>query len=148
MFKWTIMMPSLEHQGVSNHQQVERILWRPVISPQSGTVMRKGFTCYEVTKFLVKSNMFDWEPNCQNRKVWPHTIAWTRRVVACWNILSALTHWGRVTHICVGTNTNIGSDNGLSPGGRQAIIWTNAGILLIGPLATNFSEILIEILKF
>ena len=41
--------------------------------------------------------------------------------------------------------TIIGSDNGLSPGRRQAIIWTNAGILLIGPLATNFNEILIEI---
>ena len=39
-----------------------------------------------------------------------------------------LTHKGRVT-----------------PGRRQAIIWTNAGILLIGTLGTNFSEILIEI---
>ena len=28
---------------------------------------------------------------------------------------------------------------------RQAIIWTNAGISLIGPLGTNFSEILIWI---
>ena len=56
-----------------------------------------------------------------------------------------LTHWGRVTHICVGKLTNIGSDNGLSPGRRQAIIWTNAGILLIGPLGTNFSEFLIVI---
>ena len=36
-------------------------------------------------------------------------------------------------------------DNGLSPGRRQAIIWTNAGILLIWPLGTNFSEILIKI---
>ena len=44
--------------------------------------------------------------------------------------------------------TITGSDNGLSPGGRQAIIWTNAGILLIGPLATNFSEIVIEIHTF
>ena len=44
-----------------------------------------------------------------------------------------LTHWGRVTHICVGNLTIIGSDNGLSPGGRQAIIWTSAGIMLIGP---------------
>ena len=57
-----------------------------------------------------------------------------------------LTHWGRVTHICVGKLTIIGSDNGLSPGWRKAIIWTNAGILLIGPLKANFSEILIEIL--
>ena len=59
-----------------------------------------------------------------------------------------LTHWGRVTHICIGTNTNIGADNGLSPCRRQAIIWTNAGILLIGPLGTNFSEILIGIQTF
>ena len=59
-----------------------------------------------------------------------------------------LTHWGRVTHICVGKLTIIGSDNGLSPERRQAIIWTNAGILLIGPLGTNFSEILIEIQIF
>ena len=42
----------------------------------------------------------------------------------------------------------IGSDNGLSPGQCQAIIWINAGILLIGPLGTNLSEILIEIFAF
>ena len=59
-----------------------------------------------------------------------------------------LTHWGRVTHICVSKHTIIGSDNGLSPGRRQAIIWTNAGILLIGPWGTNFSEILIGIQAF
>ena len=59
-----------------------------------------------------------------------------------------LTHWGRTTHICVSKLTIIGSDNGLSPSRRQAIIWTNAGILLIGPYGTNFSEILNEILTF
>ena len=59
-----------------------------------------------------------------------------------------LTHWGRVTHICVSNKTIIGSDNGLSPGRRQAIIWTNAGILLIRTLRTNFSETLSEIHKF
>ena len=52
-----------------------------------------------------------------------------------------LIHWGRVTHTCVSKLTIIASDNGW----RQAIIWTNAGILLIGPLGTNFNEILIEI---
>ena len=62
--------------------------------------------------------------------------------------ITHLTHWGRVTHICVGNLAIIGSDNGLSPGRRQAIIWTNAGILLIGPLGTNFSEILIGIQTF
>ena len=60
----------------------------------------------------------------------------------------SLTHWGRVTHICVVKLTIFGSDNGLSPGRRQAIIWTNAGILLIGPLGTNFIEILIGIQTF
>ena len=50
-----------------------------------------------------------------------------------------------MTHICVGKITTIGSDYSLSPGRRQAIIWTNAGILLIGPWGTNFSEILISI---
>ena len=56
-----------------------------------------------------------------------------------------LTHWGRVMHICVSKLFIIGWDNGLSPGRRQAIISTNAWILLIGPLGTNFSEILIKI---
>ena len=54
-----------------------------------------------------------------------------------------LTHWGRVTHICVSKLTIIGSDNGLSPGRRQAIIRTSDGILLIGPIGTNCSEMLI-----
>ena len=63
-------------------------------------------------------------------------------------IFNLLTHWGRVTHICVGKLIIIGSDNGLSPGRRQAIIWTIAGIWLIRPLGTIFSEILIEIHKF
>ena len=59
-----------------------------------------------------------------------------------------LTHWGRVTHICVGKLLIIASGNGLSPGRRQAIIWTNAGILLIGPLGTKFNEFSIEIHTF
>ena len=59
-----------------------------------------------------------------------------------------LTHWGRVTHIFVIKLTIIGSDNGLLPDRHQAIIWTNAGLLLIGRWGTNFSEILIEILTF
>ena len=51
-----------------------------------------------------------------------------------------LTHWGRVTHICVIKLTITGSDNGLSPGWRQAIILTSAGIFLIGHLGANFSK--------
>ena len=51
-------------------------------------------------------------------------------------------------YICISKPIIIGSDNGLSPDRRQAIIWTNAGILLIVSLGTNFSEILIEIHTF
>ena len=53
-----------------------------------------------------------------------------------------------MTHICVDNLTITGSDNGLWPWRRQVIIWTDAGILLIGPLGTNFSEILIGIQTF
>ena len=73
-------------------------------------------------------------------------IAWHRSS-------QSLTHWGRVTHICVSKVTIIVSDNGLSPGRRQVIIWTNAGILFTGTLGINFSGInfsgnLIEIHTF
>ena len=60
------------------------------------------------------------------------------------SIAFILTHWGQVTHICVSKLTTIWSDNGLAPDQCQAIIWTNAGILLIGPLGPNHSEIFIE----
>ena len=36
---------------------------------------------------------------------------------------------------------SIDSDNGLSPAHHQAIIWTSTGLLWIGPLEMNFSEI-------
>ena len=53
-------------------------------------------------------------------------------------VSSNLTHWGRMRNIWVGKLTGIGSNNGLSPD----------GILLIGPLRTNFCGILIEIGTF
>ena len=54
-----------------------------------------------------------------------------------------VTHWGRVTHIYVSKLNIIGSDNGLAPGRRQAVIWTNDGLYLIGLLRTDFCKILI-----
>ena len=71
------------------------------------------------------------------RKLWPF-----------YSGLYVLTHWGQATHICVSKLTIIASDNGSAPGRRQAIIWNDAGILSIGHLETNFSEILMEILTF
>ena len=61
-------------------------------------------------------------------------------------IYKNLANWGRVTHIC--KLTIIGSDNGLSPDRRQAIILTNAGLLSTGPFWTYFSENLIKIQQF
>ena len=66
----------------------------------------------------------------------------------CEKIDRALTHWGQVTQICIRKLTIIASDSGLLPERRKAIIWTNAGILLIGPLGTNFIETLIESYMF
>ena len=53
-----------------------------------------------------------------------------------------------MTHKCVSNLTIIGSDNGLAPRRHQTIIWTNDGMLFIGPLGTNFSEIFIRIQTF
>ena len=78
---------------------------------------------FSLTKTHLKMLSVQWQPFCPGK--------------------DELIHWGRMTHICVSNLTIIGSDNGLSPSRRQAIIWTNAGILLIGPLGTNLSEILI-----
>ena len=62
--------------------------------------------------------------------------------------MTLLIRWGRVIHICICKLTIIGSDNGLSPGRRQAIIWTNDGTLQIPTLGTNFSETFSEIHTF
>ena len=65
------------------------------------------------------------------RTGWVHACSlWSSR---------GLTHWGRLTHVSVSKLTSIGSDYGLSPGLCKTIIWTNAGLLLIGILGTNFS---------
>ena len=59
-----------------------------------------------------------------------------------------LIRWGQMTHIRVCELPIIGSDNGLLPGRRQTIIWTDVGILLIRTFRTNFSEILRKIHTF
>ena len=53
-----------------------------------------------------------------------------------------------MTHICVSKLASIGSDNGLSPGRWYAIIWPNAGKLIIDPLGNKFNEILIKSIHF
>ena len=82
-------------------------------------------------------------PGHQHPWHWPCRIKWSMP-----STRNNLTHWDWVTYICISKLTIIGSDNGLSPGQRQPIIWTNAGILFIKPLKSNFGEILIEIHTF
>ena len=77
---------------------------------------------------------------------WPCAIKW--RNICTHGDAHYITLWGRVTHICVGKLTIIGSDNGLSPRRHQAIIWTNVEILLIRPLGKKMSEILVEVHAF
>ena len=66
-----------------------------------------------------------------------------RSILTTWLLVYDLTHWGRVMHICISKLTIIELYDGLLPGQHQAIIWTIAETLLIGPMGTNFSEILI-----
>ena len=53
-----------------------------------------------------------------------------------------LTHWGRVTHICVSKLTIIGSDNGLSPGRRHYLNqwWNIVNWTLGNKLRWNFNR--------
>ena len=88
------------------------------------------------------ANAMEWlqsKPSLCNTEVYNVSVGGLSQLGA-----RALTHGVRVTHMCVSKLIIIGSDNGLSPSRRQAIIWTNAGTLLIRPSGTNFSEILIE----
>ena len=73
-------------------------------------------------------------PPC--RRCYDNSVAWmAARNTAI--TLQPSTHWGRVTHTCVSKQTIIGSDDDLPPGRRQAIIWSNAGILVTGPLYSH-----------
>ena len=98
-----------------------------------------------------KTQFLGWRENWLN--IWlsySTLVRWNmvKTIFAEYTWLYLLTHWGRVTHICVIKLTIIGSVNGLAPERRLAIIWTNGGILSIGPLGTNFNEILIKIHTF
>ena len=74
-------------------------------------------------------------------------VIWLLRMYVIWwtgcggSIILSLNHKGRVRLYASVNQGNIGSDYGLSPVRRQAIIWNNGGLLLIGSLGTNFSEI-------
>ena len=82
---------------------------------------------------------------CDDKRITGPGSMWRFNFVECINVNSLRPN---DAYICIGNLTIIGLDNGLWPGRRPAIIWTNAGIFLIRPLGTNFSEILMKILIF
>ena len=95
---------------------------------------------WPVTRKMLMTSSWSWDSFYLRFFIWAHNPSFLI------NMHLAVSHWRRVTHICVSKITGIGLHNGLSPGRRQASIWTNTGILSIGPLGMNF--ILIEIRLF
>ena len=72
---------------------------------------------------------FWWTPGRQ-----PSTILVTKMAIIPTIVLLLLPRDLRQTRQNISVNSAIiGSDNALSPDRHQAIIWTNAGILIIGP---------------
>ena len=131
-------MPKSAHASIgrywSDSSTLQHVYWVCQNSPQNANILFQENGC--LRKMLSTLN---------------DHVCWVLRVLRMDGILSPVVLilcWGQVMHICVSKLTIIGSDNGLSPDWRQAIIWTNAALLLSGPLGTNFSEILIEILAF
>ena len=100
-------------------------------------------SCWPSLRHLITSNGISFIFLCE-----PSTLVLLKTNRESVHYFSLLTHWGRMRYICISDLTIIGSDNGLSPGRCQAIIWTNEGILIGSSLGINFSEILIEILIF
>ena len=78
---------------------------------------------------VVFSQLESRSPRCMYETQTVEHMLW-----ACWVISPQCRIYASVYRV------SMGSDNSLSPGRRQAIIWTNAGILLIGPLGINFSD--------
>ena len=145
-----------EHDDVSNHQPHYSLLNRlfrcrsmktsklHVTGPCAGNSL---VTVYSPYKCPVTRKMFPFDdaimvkgsmylnfvcPNWLACALQIHSIVQPNGVTGDWDHCKefVLTHWGRVTHICVNILTIIGSDN---------------GILLIWTLGTNVGEILREI---
>ena len=124
---YTLISGALPVKMLSSH------LWK-INNASCNGLATSGITCSNVHPVLCHHTDLDTRPPLFN----------ILRAERGFKLITAirsdcLTHWGRVMHISVGKLTIIGSDNGLTPGGRQAIIRTNHGILLIWALGTNFS---------
>ena len=79
-----------------------------------------------------------WRFLCTSATLWPLARPLKSALVQArkgFGTQQVLRNFGRETHICV-RGRDIDSDNGLLPVRCQVIIWTNAGLILTGPLGT------------
>ena len=167
-----------KHQSSASQAFVRGIHRWPVNSLHKGLVTRKMFPfdnvimcCpFDITG-LINDIQSMWPSHykiqgwhvvnytLQNRKVVSFSIKKTLKKEKCllnvcaeWihvlgnRVLKVISPWCRVYAFV--NWVSIGSGNGLSSVRCQAITWTNADLLSVGPLGTNFSEILIEIQAF
>ena len=117
-----------EYDGISNHQRLDYLLNRLFRCRSKKTSKLRVTGICEGNSPVTGEFPTQRASNVENISIWWH------------HHVNSLRPSGKLIII--------GSNNGLSPGRRQAIIWTNIGILSIGPLATNFNEILIGIQTF
>ena len=114
------------------------MIWRSVTWPwhlarfDERTPYRLLHTCTRWLRYMLNSHQL-------SNMIFIMASLWTNYP---WTLLPTRIDFNslRPSDACVGNLTIIGR--------RQAIIWTNAGILLIGPLGTNFNEIVIGIQTF
>ena len=155
-----------------NNKQTYRLISRPQIWPLGLTLdmtLTLNFQS-EIWIFIYLNQ--NW-PDCHETKskhidlnsrpqIWPMglTLAMTL-IFEFWRSYVIFTIWWprsgvRIYQIVTGVTSDVGvpsthlvcSDNVFLPRLCQTIIWSNAGILLIGPLGTNFSEISVEFHTF
>ena len=93
--------------------KISSILARPQFVNVSGIMCRSidiGLSMQEV-KYPVDGYVI-----ASHTILWYHYLSMLKKLFffSCLQ-LNVLTHWGRVTHICISKITIIGSDNGLSP---------------------------------
>ena len=122
-----------------------RLIVGPIIVPNEIQVLEVLWPTESIAiNFEVPQNMYNCCMSSTINRIQVHYKVYdhSHYVISISNTVScrSLTPWGWVTHICISKLTIIGSDNGLPPGQRQAIVRTNAGILLIGHLGTNFNQ--------
>ena len=151
----SIIVAQWRHMDVSGFEKYNWIIWTTFTLEMYGgseaAATNRRYDCV-ITKCTQIARFMGpiWGPPGSCRpQMGPMLAPWI--LLSGWRDHSKIRKWRKwenvlnsLTYICVGSLTITGSDNGFLPGRRQAIIWTIAGILFIGPLGTNFSAILIE----